>query len=76
MHEAGYAFGLSNVTDEWKYPCPDWFDPFDRETCLASHPAIADSVMNYDNKAGVEEEDCSPHPFDVLAVFTLYQGVQ
>ena len=81
VHEAGHAFGLSNVTDEWRYvvnsiPWPDWFDPFDQATYVASHPTVADSAMNYDSKADVVEQDCSPHPFDVLAIFALYQGIR
>ena len=76
VHEAGHAFGLSNVTDLWKYlgnsiPWPGWFDPFSRATYVASHPTINNSVMNY-----VIEQDCSPHDFDVLAISALYQGVR
>ncbi len=48
------------------------------------HPTIADSAVNYDNmvipdnsksgfKSDFTEPDCSPHPFDVMAVFALYQ---
>ena len=56
---------------------------------IAAHPTIPDSVMNYDSfdatkrstpyirhprvVHGFAEPDCSPHPFDVLAVFALYQ---
>ena len=51
------------------------------------HPTIPDSVMNYDSKvpnwAGwvplqasvLDEPDCSPHPFDVIAAYALYQNV-
>lgn len=41
-----------------------------------SHPSIPDSVVNYDHDPAVNdlsEPDCSPHPFDVMAVFALYQ---
>ena len=81
VHEAGHAFGLSNVADTWKYVAnsiswPDWFDPFDRAIYVASHPTVTDSAMNYDDKTGVAEHDCSPHPFDVLAISALYQSVR
>ena len=33
-----------------------------------SHPTIADSVMIYDS-----ERDCWPHPFDIMAVNSIYQ---
>ena len=29
---------------------------------------IPDSVLNYDGDVGVDEPDCSPHPFDVMAI--------
>ena len=32
------------------------------------HPPIPDSVMNY-----IDEPDCSPHPFDIMAIYALYQ---
>ena len=53
----------------------------------AAHPTIPDAAMNYDSRAksafpgwgilnpGHEEPDCSPHPFDVMAIFTLYGRV-
>ena len=52
-----------------------------------SHPTIPDSVMNYDSEEEplirhphvtdktFKEPDCSPHPFDVLALNALYQNV-
>lgn len=35
------------------------------------------AVMSYDDKIrGVSNEpDCSPHPFDILAIWALYQTV-
>ena len=39
-----------------------------------SHPTISDSVMKYDDQARTETEpDCSPHPFDIMAMNALYQ---
>ena len=54
-----------------------------------AHPDIPDAVLNYDkevdenyriNKIGELERyrweaDCSPHPFDILAIYALYQTV-
>ena len=41
-----------------------------------SHPTIADSVMSYDRETPVAiEHDCSPHPFDIMALHALYQNV-
>ena len=53
-----------------------------------AHPDIPDAVLNYDKEvdenyrineiSGVRERyrweaDCSPHPFDILAIYALYQ---
>ena len=67
LHEAGHAFGISGFSlarleDE-------------RSIYVMAHPTIADSVMNYDEQTHVEEPDCSPHPFDILAIQALYQTV-
>ena len=53
-------------------------------TYETSHPSIADSVMNYDyevqqnldnNGAWVRNEpDCWPHPFDIMAINSIYQA--
>ena len=37
---------------------------------ISGHPEIADAVMNY----VFDEPDCSPHPFDVMAIYALYQS--
>ena len=70
VHEAGHALGIWYGSDH---------DPADRNY-TTHHPTIADSAVNYDWKAVVwapdpvdEEPDCSPHPFDILAIFALYQ---
>ena len=73
LHEAGHALGLSS------------FDYLNFATNLANvsyhvaHPTIPDSVMNYDEEirqlGEKDEPDCSPHPFDVMAIYALYQNV-
>ena len=40
----------------------------------ASHPSISGSVMNSDGKIGIDEPDCWPHPFDIMAINALYQA--
>ena len=42
-----------------------------------AHPTIPDSVTNYDGEVAQigDEHDCSPHPFDVMALEALYQTV-
>ena len=37
------------------------------------HPTIPDAVMNYDRETKANEPDCSPHPFDIMALYGLYQ---
>ena len=63
VHEAGHALGLSNYHH---------LIPF---ASSAYHPSIPDSVMNYDHKVPQisNEPDCSPHPFDIMAIGALYQ---
>ena len=70
VHEAGHALGLSGFPwlEFWRYQ--------------TAHPTIPDSVMNYDSKVsraivpqGFGEPDCSPHPFDIMAIEALYQTV-
>ena len=77
VHEAGHALGISGfrrlaLTSK-------------RQSYEMSHPTVYDSVMNYDNELwanrasnGVvirDEPDCSPHPFDIMAIFALYQTI-
>ena len=56
-----------------------------------THPTIPDSVLNYDRNIHlfhadsmpvgggtpriIMEPDCAPHPFDITALFALYQNV-
>lgn len=64
--------GLSNVNYPFMGSIPD----------LASHPTVPTSVMNYNQTLPLSlvgpsygEEDCYPHPFDVMAIFAVYQNV-
>ena len=43
-----------------------------------AHALIPDSVMNYDHDIDqiTNEPDCSPYPFDVIALEALYQTVR
>lgn len=65
VHEAGHALGLSN----WDYNEPI--------ATHVAHPSIPDSVMNYDSRVSLigKEPDCSPHPFDIMAIEALYRTV-
>ena len=74
MHEAGDALGLSNVN----YTL--WSHPYD-----AAHSTISDAALNYDREvpdnwanwasSPLNEPDWTPHPFDVMVVYALYQTV-
>ena len=79
LHEAGHALGLSNV-DLWPP------SELEEQAYENAHPTIPDAVMNYDqHNSGFKirypgarnntfsEPDCSPHPFDVMAVYALYK---
>ena len=78
LHEIGHALGLAGF---------DYlnFVLVQRQSYHKAHPTIPDTVMNYDNETksdwfdwgpSIEEEpDCSPHPFDILAINSLYQQV-
>ena len=79
VHEAGHALGLSKVDISllrWR----NLTQPY-----RVAHPTIPDSTMNYDDEvpndwatwapSPLGEPDCSPHPFDVMAIYALYQTV-
>ena len=75
VHEASHALGLANrlsFSNDWELYARD-------------HSTIQDSVMNYDAEIPEnrlpdgtirEEKDCAPHPFDIMAIYALYQGVE
>ena len=65
-HEAGHTLGLSGLSP---------FEVFtERGRYVMAHPTIPDSVMNYVNFTRTEP-DCSPYPFDVMAIYALYQNI-
>ena len=60
----------------------------EEELYKRAHPSVPDAVMNYDKRvlsvdddetdddeSSEDEPDCSPHPFDILAIWALYQTV-
>ena len=60
VHEAGHALGIrGGLTGVAKTEGGN------------SHPLINDSVMSY---KGSQRVRCSPHPFDVMAIYALYQS--
>ena len=77
---------LVNIEFDWEsWPPVEVQWPIGQEY-HAAHPTIPDSAMNYDNEnppvikhpavgSGFAEPDCSPHPFDVMALYSIYQGV-
>ena len=66
LHEAGHALGLSGFSIYELDKGNDY---------RMAHPTIPDSVLNYDNKLSITEPDCSPYPFDIMAIHALYQSV-
>ena len=77
LREAGHALGLSGF----------YYGEVARGDIYGmAHPTIPDSVMNYDDKADENltaagthirfEPDCAPQPFDLMALYALYQTVE
>ena len=63
VHEAGHTLRLAD------------FSIVQPGSYSVSHASIPNAVMSYDSKAGVREPDCSPYPFDLMAIHALYQAV-
>ncbi len=61
VHEAGHALGIRAASKKAA------------DSRLQGHPSITDSIMNYSTVTGVVEPDCSPHPLDIMAIYTIYQ---
>ena len=84
VHEAGHALGLSNFSYAGLVTEPLWTFFEEVQPYEAAHPTIPDAVMNYDDDvpddwatwapSPLNEPDCSPHPFDVMAIYALYQA--
>ena len=80
LHEAGHALGTSGVFDA-KGLVDDLLSgsvDFSKDYVYrGAHPSIPGAVMNYNDKftPALDEHDCSPHPFDIMAIFALYQTV-
>ena len=47
----------------------------DKAVYEGAHPSIPNTVLNYDSiiTGVIDEPDCYPHPFDVMAVWSIYQ---
>ncbi len=75
LHEAGHALGTSGFSNADVIGSLDIFGGDD--SYHRAHPFIPDAAMNYDSKidAIINEPDCSPHPFDIMAIYALYQTV-
>ena len=79
VHEAGHAVGLSGffITSFWSYEgahptIPDSAMGYDKYT-----PPWAEALLNpdpEDPRGLYREPDCSPHPWDIMAVEALYQN--
>ena len=79
VHEAGHALGLSALSKYFAFN--ELIGTAD--TYKDSHPTIPESVLNYDGSvreyagwlpSGHSEPDCFPHPFDIMAMYALYQS--
>ena len=79
LHESGHALGVSGFSLAALLMGP-------RAIYEMAHPTIFDSVMNYNKELRnnvniygqviMDEPDCSPHPFDIMAIYALYQTVR
>ena len=81
VHEAGHALGIG--AGDWS---PKDLDPDTIEAYMDDHPPLVESVMNYNEHSKrlllddsttdyKGEPDCSPHPMDIMAIYSLYQTV-
>ena len=82
VHEVGHTLGLSGY--QLRKVIEDLTTSQQEASYVMSHPTIPDSTMNYDSRvrrnhvSGIVrfEPDCSPHPFDLMALYALYQTVK
>ena len=78
LHEAGHALGSSGFS-HLDLVSPIWnLESSKTAIHRRAHPSIPDAVMNYNQRVPEisDEPDCSPHPFDILAIYALYQTVE
>ncbi len=66
VHDSGHALGWSGFSSAGLLTPQGSYE--------MSHPTIDDSVMNYWKYTAIEP-DCSPHPFDIMAIYALYRAV-
>ena len=71
LHEIGHALGLSNAASPGHYVL-NFADP---NIDNISHPTIPVSIMSKPKDARIDGAACSPHPFDVMAIYALYQNL-
>ena len=73
LHEAGHALGLSS------FDYLNFITNLGNVSSHVAHPTVPDTIMNYNEDISqlreMGEPDCSPHPFDVMAIYALYQNV-
>ena len=49
--------------------------PWPGAACEGQFNPIYGESMNPDKESEFSEPDCSPHPFDLMAIYALYQTV-
>ena len=69
-HEVGHALGLSNAAAPLYY----LLNINNPQNDDISHPTIPDSIMSKGEDSTIGEARCAPHPFDVMAIYALYQS--
>ena len=86
LHEAGHALGTSGamiweiVLEDAQYrrahpSIPDAVMNYDNKIVENFNPNFLDSNGKKIGRWLRYEHDCSPHPFDILAIYALYQHV-
>ena len=87
LHEAGHALGTSGAVlweaffEDAQYrrahpSIPDTVMNYDEKMAENYNPNFVNSMGEKVGKWIRHEPDCSPHPFDILAIYALYQHVE